>query len=353
MDWPIFRDEGYLELTGQGEGSCDGHDISHHVPPELDTRINCYNISTINTMYHPPSVNAYHLLSNHPPSVNVYYLPSMDISYPPTSLVDPLLIFAPHEIEQLTENPHHPELGTGQTGGGKLPEVRNLTMFTLFWIGNDQFKTQPSQPTNTPELVPVNLQPTATMHIPDHVMKCFKDKAEKEHLAIHLAEGIFRSSGKTWLDSKKNMKTFCDNAKHKLHEVTSMFKTIARLNLKDLYNLHMPINASHMTQITETWRTSLEPLLIRWDFVDEEVLFPTGQTVTSFFNCHAVRTIIHKAVFLPCHKLSSVIPPDTDNLNHLITFTITIIWWGLTNLVRGHEAEFKADIYKPHYNNAL
>ncbi|KAI6006267.1 hypothetical protein F5J12DRAFT_783040 [Pisolithus orientalis] len=37
MDWPIFRDKGYLELTDQGEGSHDGLDISHHVPPELDT----------------------------------------------------------------------------------------------------------------------------------------------------------------------------------------------------------------------------------------------------------------------------------------------------------------------------
>ncbi|KAI6158300.1 hypothetical protein BKA82DRAFT_36674 [Pisolithus tinctorius] len=47
MDWPVFRDEGYLEVTGQGEGSRDGLDTSHHVPSELDTRTNCYNRTSI------------------------------------------------------------------------------------------------------------------------------------------------------------------------------------------------------------------------------------------------------------------------------------------------------------------
>ncbi|KAI5995779.1 hypothetical protein F5J12DRAFT_896407 [Pisolithus orientalis] len=132
-----------------------------------------------------------------------------------------------------------------------------------------------------------------------------------------------------------------------------MFKTVTQLTLKDSYNLHIPINAPHMTQITETWRTSVEPLLVRWDFVDEEVLLPTGQMVTGFFNCCTMSTIIHEAVFSPCCKLSSIIPPNTENLDHLITFTITIIQWGLTNLVRGREAKFEADVYEPHYNNAL
>ncbi|KAI6142877.1 hypothetical protein BKA82DRAFT_4516345 [Pisolithus tinctorius] len=421
MDWPVFRDEGYLEVTGQGEGSRDGLDTSHHVPSELDTRTNCYNVSTINTtyhppsttIYHPPSANVYHPPSNHPPSVNVYHPPSMDISYPPASLFDPSLIFAPREIEQLTKNPRHPELviSTRSTQSrmprdrvfsahvamaGDRPnrrgEVARGEEFDHIHIVPDrerpaQNSTRPTKhvhlpvlPTddppaaNTPTLVPIDLQPTATTRIPDYVVKRFKDEAKKElrryfmmerpirttadskyieDLAIRLAEGIFGSSGRAWLDSKKNMKTFRDNARHTLHEVTSTFKTVARLTLKDSYNLRVPIDAPHTTWIAETWRTSVEPLLVGWDFVDEEVLLPTGQTVSGFFNCCAVSTIIHEAVFSPCRKLSSVIPPDTENLDRLIAFTVTIIRWGLTNLVRGREAEFEADTYEPHYNNAL
>ncbi|KAI5995770.1 hypothetical protein F5J12DRAFT_785545 [Pisolithus orientalis] len=190
MDWQIFRDKGYLELTGQGKGSHNGLDISHHVPPELDTQINCYNVSTINTTYHPPSVNVYHP-------------PSMDISYPPASLFDPSSIFAPHEIKQLTENPHHLELvisthstqswmpcdrvfsvhivmaGDRPNWQGEVARVQNSTQLT-------KHVCLPILPTGDPPaanalaLVPVNLQPTATMHIPDYVVKHFKDKAKKE-----------------------------------------------------------------------------------------------------------------------------------------------------------------------------
>ncbi|KAI6138364.1 hypothetical protein BKA82DRAFT_4021101 [Pisolithus tinctorius] len=326
MDWPIFRDEGYLELTVQGKESHNGLEISHHFPPELDTQIDCYNVSMINTTYHPPSTNIYH-----PPSANIYHLLSMDISYPPASLFDPSLIFASHEIEQHTENPHHPELvfSTCSTQS-QIPHDRVFSAHIAMagdrpnqWgeVARDrewpvQNSTQPTKhihlpvlPTddtpsaNTPALIPIDLQPTATKHIPDYMME---------------------SSGKTWLDLKKNMKTFHNNAKHTLHE--------------DSYDLCMPIDAPHITQITETWRAKVEPLLIRWDFADEQVVLPTGQMVTGFFNCCAVSTIIHKAVFLPGCKLSSVIPPDTENLDCLIAFTITIIQWGLTNFIRGHEA---------------
>ncbi|KAI5999783.1 hypothetical protein F5J12DRAFT_951727 [Pisolithus orientalis] len=283
MDWPIFRDEGYLELTGQA---------------------------------------------------NIYHLPSMDISYPPASLFDPSLIFAPHEIEQLTENTCHPELvisthstqswmphdrvfsdhiamaGDRPNQWGEVARVQNSTQPTKH-VHLPVLPTGDPPAANAPALVPVNLQPTATMCIPDYIVK--------RHIRV----------------------------------LRHTFKTIAQLTLKDSYNLCMPINAPHTAQITETWRTSVEPLLVGWDFVNKEVLLPTGQTVTSFFNCHAVSTIIHEAVFLPCHKLSSIIPPDTENLDHLIAFTITIIRWGLTNLIRGCEAEFEADVYEPHYNNAL
>ncbi|KAI6155489.1 hypothetical protein BKA82DRAFT_4011014 [Pisolithus tinctorius] len=98
-----------------------------------------------------------------------------------------------------------------------------------------------------------------------------------------------------------------------------------------------------MTWIAETWRTKVEPFLVRWDFANEQVVLPTGQTVTGFFDCCAMSTIIHEAIFLPCCKLSSVIPPDTEDLDCLINFTVTIIWWGLTNFVRGCEAEFEAE----------
>ncbi|KAI6142882.1 hypothetical protein BKA82DRAFT_4018076 [Pisolithus tinctorius] len=339
---PFFRDEGYLEVTGQGEGSRDGLDTSHHVPSELDTRTNCYNVSTINTTYHPPSTTIYH-----PPSANVYHPPS-----------------------------NHPR--DRPTGGGEVARGEELDCIHIVPDRErpvsklhpaDQARPLTRPPTrrlpcsHTPTLVPIDLQPTATMHIPDYVVKRFKDEAKKELRRYFMMERPIRTTA----DSKyikdlairlaeaysgpqaKNMKTFRDKARHTLHKVTSTFKTVARLTLKDSYNLRVPIDVPHTTWIAETWRTSVEPLLVGWDLSTKK----SGQTVSGFFNCCAVSTIIHEAIFSPCRKLSSVIPPDTENLDRLIAFTVTIIRWGLTNLVRGREAEFEADTYEPHYNNAL
>ncbi|KAI6143656.1 hypothetical protein BKA82DRAFT_28548 [Pisolithus tinctorius] len=317
MDWPVFRDEGYLEVTGQGEGS----QRCHHVPSELDTRTN---------------------------------------SILPASLFDPSSIFAPREIEQLTENPRHPELviSTRSTQvfsahiamAGDRPNQQGGSCQRERPVQNSTRPDQALLPTddppaaNTPTLVPIDLQPTATTCIPDYVkelrryfmmerpIRTTADSKYIEDLAIRLAEGIFGSSGRAWLDSKKNMKTFCDNARHMLHK----FKTIARLTLKDSYNLH----------IAETWRTSVEPLLIGWDFVDEEVLvqsFPMTNWCPGFFNCCACEHHHSRSHILSLVANCRPSSPPTLKISIVLSPSpVTII-----------RPEFEADTYEPHYNNAL
>jgi len=79
----------------------------------------------------------------------------------------------------------------------------------------------------------------------------------------------------------------------------------------------------------------------------------TGELSRGVFNHCTITSTIQDAVWTQSDKFSKLIPEGTNNIDCLLAFAATIVWWVLKALRRGPESDFEVAIYGPHYEAAM
>ncbi|KAL4072857.1 hypothetical protein V8B97DRAFT_1916792 [Scleroderma yunnanense] len=71
------------------------------------------------------------------------------------------------------------------------------------------------------------------------------------------------------------------------------------------------------------------------------------------FNHCTVTTIIQEVIWSSRTKLWKALPPKTQEIDHLIVFTVTMICWALDNMKGGQQTDFDTAVYGCSYKEAL
>ncbi|KAH7910042.1 hypothetical protein BJ138DRAFT_1194394 [Hygrophoropsis aurantiaca] len=168
-------------------------------------------------------------------------------------------------------------------------------------------------------------------------------------LASQLAEK-HHVCGPEWLGNEREQKAFKQYAKYILNNLTSTFKQIAQLTIKDAYHLR-PALGQH-GDVGAFWEQHINELFVDWNFTDALTTIQTGELFRGFFSHPALATIIVEAVWPPTGKLYRSFPSQGADLDKLIAFSVTIARWALDSLKAGRQKDFSTAEYRPIFNLA-